>query len=178
MKITMTQSEVCNVIILIIQAFILLGQLHLSKKMHKDDISKQKGYFVIEETNYAHPDREQFRDKFVLKPNTVIGFNLIGDSDTIIVGSKTVVNGMTIEENVIPQNTIFTLDKRFNKCIHEISFSENCLAQDKIDVTIVFSLKNNRDYKYSETIIMEFENEHDIDDCKFWKLSKYNMIIE
>ena len=41
MKIVMTQSEIYNVIILIIQAIILLGQLRLSKRMYKDDISKE-----------------------------------------------------------------------------------------------------------------------------------------
>ena len=46
MKIVMTQSEICNVIILIIQAIILLGQLRLSKRMYKDDISKEKGYLL------------------------------------------------------------------------------------------------------------------------------------
>ena len=177
MKIVMTQSEICNVIILIIQALILLGQLRLSKRMYKDDISKEKGYFIIEETNYEHPDRAHYRDKFKLDSKTVIGFNLAGNSDTIIEGSKTIVNGITVAENVIPQNTIFTLDKRFNRYAHEILFSDNCLKQDSIDITIIFSLKNNRGYRYSETVIIEFENEHDIYDCKFWRLSKYNMII-
>ena len=114
MKIVMTQSEICNVIILIIQAIILLGQLRLSKRMYKDDISKEKGYFIIEETNYEHPDRAHFRNLFVIESKTNIGFDLVGNSDTILKGSRTIVNGVTIEENTIPRNIIFTLNQRFN----------------------------------------------------------------
>ena len=52
----MSKAEICNTIILIIQSIILLGQLSLSRKIHNSDISKEKGYFIIEETNHKHFD--------------------------------------------------------------------------------------------------------------------------
>lgn len=178
MKIVMTQPEICNVIILIIQAIILLGQLRLSKRMYKDDISKEKGYFIIEETNYEHPNRAHFRNLFVIESKTNIGFDLVGNSDTILKGSRTIVNGVTIEENTIPRNIIFTLNQRFNEYEHELLLSDNCLRKDDIDIIIIFFLKNTRGYNYSETITMKLKKQHDMCDCKFWKLDEYNMIIE
>ena len=55
-------------IILIIQAIILMGQLALSWKIHQQAISRDKGFFVIEKSNYITlPEvNERFERKFDL----------------------------------------------------------------------------------------------------------------
>ena len=68
----MSKAEICNTIILIIQSIILLGQLSLSRKIHNSDISKEKGYFIIEETNHKHFDKDHFRDLFEFDFETII----------------------------------------------------------------------------------------------------------
>ena len=173
----MSKAEICNTIILIIQSIILLGQLSLSRKIHNSDISKEKGYFIIEETNHKHFDKDHFRDLFEFDFETIIGFHLSGESDVIVKGSKTIINGVVTKENVIPREILFTLDKRFNKYCHKIMLNDNYLAQDKLDITIILYLENNRGYKYSESVIMQFENQHDTGEYKFWRLHKYNMVI-
>ena len=101
-----------------------------------------------------------------------------GESDVIVKGSKTIINGVVTKENVIPREILFTLDKRFNKYCHKIMLNDNYLAQDKLDITIILYLENNRGYKYSESVIMQFENQHDTGEYKFWRLHKYNMVIK
>ena len=40
-----------NIVILFVQAFILIGQLRLSKKINDQVMTREKGYFLVEKTN-------------------------------------------------------------------------------------------------------------------------------
>ena len=41
-------AEIWNIVILLVQAFILIMQLWLSRQIHIQTISKEKGYFIID----------------------------------------------------------------------------------------------------------------------------------
>ena len=75
----METSEILNICVLIAQAFILIGQLRLSQKINNQTISKEKGYFLIEQTNMPvkENDKGRFRNVFDLKNNRGIGFYTI-----------------------------------------------------------------------------------------------------
>ena len=51
----MKMNEIWNVVILLIQALILIGQLKLSKKINNQVMTREKGYFLIEKTNLDIP---------------------------------------------------------------------------------------------------------------------------
>ena len=40
-----------NIVILFVQAFILIGQLRLSKKINDQVMTREKGYFLVEKIN-------------------------------------------------------------------------------------------------------------------------------
>lgn len=47
----MEPAETWNVVILLVQVVILIGQLLLSRQINKQTTSKEKGYFIIDKTN-------------------------------------------------------------------------------------------------------------------------------
>lgn len=174
----MSTAEIWNIILLFVQAMILLGQLHLSRQIHNGDNAKEKGYFIIEETNYKHPDKKHFVNEFVLSQNTGISFCTTGKADVYLCGSRITVEGKIVKEHKTPYDAMFTLNDRFNKCTMYIPLTKAQLNEDKVGIVIEFYIKNSCNYKYTETISMQFENEHSRDVISFWKLCKYNMIFK
>lgn len=83
-------------IILLIQAIILVGKLILSRKINQQTFARDKGFFIIEETNYiTFPEyQERFRDKFVLTQDNGISFYVSCNSDIIVCSSELIIDGV------------------------------------------------------------------------------------
>ena len=111
----MKTADILDAVILLTQAFILIGQLLLSRKINQQTISKEKGYFLIEKTNIPTIKGEEgrFRDQFNLKDGGSIGFHAI-KADVILCSSIHSVNGI-IYETEKPSDAFYTEDNRFNK---------------------------------------------------------------
>ncbi|MFQ7119824.1 MAG: hypothetical protein ACLRPW_07420 [Intestinibacter sp.] len=122
----MTAAETWNVIILFVQALILIGQFLLSRKMSQQEIARERGYFIIEETNIFAPKEDylKVRDKFDLTNEQGLRFFVSGNADVIICGSELVIDGVVQKRNV-PGDVLFILDKRFNIFVENIELSEN-----------------------------------------------------
>lgn len=170
----MNQFDWLNVVILFLQTVILIGQLWLSQKINEQSLSKEKGYFVIEDTNYRTVADQQFRYKnqFHLEEETYINFELIGDSDVIVCSSALKINGIIQSCECIPRDSYFARDSRFNILAQKFAFSEKQLQENKIDIILSFELKNVSGYKYGEIITMQFEKK---EGSHLWYLKKYNM---
>lgn len=174
----MTMAEALNIIILFVQAIILIGQLLLSRKMSQQEIARERGYFIIKETNLlvheeAHP---RFRDKFDLTNGQGLRFFVSGNADVIIYGSELVIDGVVQKTDAIPSDALFTLDKRFNSFVEEIELSEKQIAKEYLDFKLSLDLKNCFGYKYKEIITMRFTKEPKVDNL--WWLSKYYMVFK
>lgn len=171
----MEELEFLNLVIIALQTLIIFMQFCLSKKINDQGFSKDKGYFIIEKTNYRTVEEYQYKftDQFQLSDETFIDFELVGDSDVILHSSNIEINGVHQSCDQIPRETYFSRASRFNKLTQKFNFSEQQLREKKIDVVLSYKLENVAGYKYCETIIMQFEKEKDEE--KFWDLKKYNM---
>lgn len=173
----MCNFDLWNILILIIQSVILFGQLHLSKKINDQTISREKGYFVIEESNYVtFPDvQSKFIDKFDLRSGNTIGFYVSGNSDVFVCGSELSINGRIQEASPAPYETIYTLNNRFNRLVVPLNLNESQLKKEYLDIQLSLNLKNCVGYTYTQIITMQFTRDQNNDISHFWTLSKYNM---
>ena len=174
----MTAAETWNVIILFVQALILIGQFLLSRKMSQQEIARERGYFIIEETNIFAPKEDylKVRDKFDLTNEQGLRFFVFVNADVIICGSELVIDGVVQKRNVVPGDVLFTLDKRFNIFVENIELSEKQKAKEYLDIRLSLNLKNCSGHEYQEIITMRFNKEPHLDNL--WWLSRYNMVFK
>lgn len=171
----MSKAEIWNVIILLTQAAILVGQLLLSRKINQQTISKEKGYFLIEKTNIQTVEGQErrFRDQFDLKKGGIIGFHAI-KADVILRSSVHSVNGIMYETEK-PSDAFYTEDNRFNKLLVPLGLKESDYQKDYLDIEVVFNLKNSAGYKYKETVNIRFQK---IENDSRYRIGKYNMSFD
>lgn len=167
--------DIWNIVILVSQVVLAVGQLWLSHKINNQVLSREKGYFIIEETNFLadEKNRPRFRDTFDLTSNRGIGFYVNG-ADVIICGVDYYINGSFYSEGK-PYETFYTLDKRFNKFIFMLELKEADKQKEYLDLKIIFSLKNTVGYRYKETVDIRFSKTEWND---MWQITKYNMIFD
>lgn len=172
--ITLTTSEIWNVVILLVQAAILIGQLWLSKQINQQTLSKEKGYFIIDKTNaiMTKENESVVTGKFFLKSKNGISFYVSGNADVIVCGESCSINGIVRKNNTTPSKAYFTLDERFNRHIFEIEISDNEEKHEQLDFEFVFKLKNAVGYKYAEKIDITFEKIEG--QYSIWEIAKYN----
>lgn len=173
----MQPAEKWNVFILLVQAAILIWQVVLSRQIHRQTISKEKGYFIIDRTNAIVPEenKNDVVGIFNLKSKNGIRFYVSGNADVIVCDSRYSINGIVRKNYTTPSDAYFTLDDRFNKFIVEIEISDNEEKQKQLDFEFVFKLKNAIGYKYAEKIDVTFEKMENND--FIWKIRKYNTMF-
>ena len=171
----MKPAEIWNVIILLTQAAILIGQLVLSRKINQQTISREKGYFIIQRSNIPTIKGEEarFLDQFNLNDGIGIGFYCI-KADVILRSTSYSVNGVTYE-NGQPVDGFFTVDNRFNKLKVLLDLKESDLQKDYLDIEFVFKLRNTVGYEYTETVNVRFSK---MEDVSWHYISKYNMSFD
>lgn len=171
----MKTADILDAVILLTQAFILIGQLLLSRKINQQTISKEKGYFLIEKTNIPTIKGEEgrFRDQFNLKDGGIIGFHAI-KADVILCSSIHSVNGI-IYETEKPSDAFYTEDNRFNKLSVSLGLKEPDYQKDYLDIEVIFNLKNSAGYKYKETVNIRFQK---MENDSWYYISKYNMSFD
>lgn len=171
----MEPSEIWNIVILFIQAFILIEQLILSRKIHNQTISREKGYFLVEKSNIPSIEGEEgkFRDQFNLANGEKIGFYTI-KADVILRSSTYSVDGITYKPEK-PSDAFYTEDNRFNRYIIFLDLKESDFQKDYLDIKFVFKLKNTVGYKYTETVDIRFSK---MKNTPWYKITKYNMCFD
>ena len=167
----MTTDQIINMIILFIQVIILIGQLLLSRKINIQSISKDKGYFLIEDSNILVPKGEQgrFRDQFDLV-NRDIGFSVIKGDVTLRSLSYSVNN--VIYQLDKPADTFYTENSRFNKLAISLNLKDSDLQKDSLNIEFIFKLKNIVGYAYTEKINIRFSK---VQNEARYIMEKYNM---
>ena len=148
-------------IILIFQSLLLGGQLILSYRINRQSLSKNRGYFVLD-------NRNRF---YILRDD--INFTVSGDNDIIITGQTIQVDGITRVQNTIPFNTFFTKNGEFGTYSIKIPFTENELKRNRLSILVKFNLKSLQGFAYTETITTEFHKENEAGDL--WKITCFNL---
>ena len=161
-----------NIVILFVQAFILIGQLRLSKKINDQVMTREKGYFLVEKTNLNIPkeDENKFRDQFSLRNKGKIGFHVI-KADVILVNATCIVDGITYKKGQSEEG-FFTEDNRFNKFLIFLDLRESDFEKEHLEVEFIFDLKNVTGYKYTDIVNARFSK---MEDSDLWEITKYNM---
>lgn len=170
----MEMNEIWNVVILLIQALILIGQLKLSKKINNQVMTREKGYFLIEKTNLDIPKENDFRDRFNLRNKGKIGFYVI-KADVILLSATCIVDGITYKKGQSEEEGFFTEDNRFNKFLVFLDLRESDFEKEHLEVKFIFGLRNVAGYKYTEIVDVRFSK---IENDDLWKITKYNMRFE
>ena len=164
--------DILNSIILLLQLVLIAGQLRLSRKIHDDDIKKEKGYFIIGETNIPHSENEEhiYCNYFILDKS--IRFYLTGNSDVILSAFEYSIDGRHCTYGAI-RDLLFTLDKRMNILELDFDLKDYTLEKEQLDISLCLQLENLSGYHYSENIQISFKKEGETSNR--WFLEKYNM---
>ena len=165
-------QDFLSVLVLVLQLTLIWGQLRLSKKINSQTVSREKGYFIISETNYLFQEGEskRYRDLFDLKKG--VPFYVSGNSDVIVRASSYSINQNNHLEGM-PRDTYFTLDSRANTYVVLLDLKEYELARDQLDIIFKFQLENPEGFQYTEITEARFAREGNESDT--WRLSKYNI---
>lgn len=159
-----TWELIIAIIDIVVGVFIAILQIRLTKQISNQNLSNKKGYFAlknlsvdnIEKYNLEHPIR----------------FNLLGNGDVILLNEQAIVNG-NIVKNIGPCEQLFFKEGRTHGI--DLELSENKLKLDRLNIEIIFNLKNLAGYKYIETMQLEFKRK---ENEKYWELTRENILFE
>jgi len=93
--------DALNILILLLQLVLIAGQLCLSKKIHDDDIKREKGYFIIGDTNIPHSDHEESIYRNYFRLDSSICLYLVGNSDVILKAVEYSIDGRHCTDGAI-----------------------------------------------------------------------------
>ena len=131
-------------------------QIKISLQINEQSISREKGYFMAELTNLRNPqdnDYNRFIGDFYL--DRPIKCDLCGNCDTFIIQKMIKVNGK-VRENKDMLETFFSQYSKNLSLGIELPLSDKELTSNRIDIEIIFSMKNTSGYKYLEIMSMKF----------------------
>lgn len=163
-----------QLIILALQLVLMRGQLMLSEKIDKDSKRRDKGYFIIGETNFPYDVEKEpiYKENFDL--HLPIKFYLSGNSDVAVQKAMYSINGR--ECSVRGYEPLFcTLDRRMNRYDLEVELQEQDYQEKCLDIVVELRLENLSGYQYTEVIKTRFIKGKELDNA--WYLEKYNMVF-
>lgn len=169
-----------------LELILIAGQLRLSYKINNQNLSKEKGYFIIKKTNWLAP--EGHLDRFTNKYDITRGIPLYvaGNDDIIVIGVEIIVDGRTVQSMSTPRETYFTRDERFGTFILDSFFNKIDYENEYLNINVNMKLKNTSNYSYTQNMIMQFDKEENptpgsaeeinyIKSDDMWILSKFNI---
>lgn len=149
-------------------------QIRLSKQINMQNISREKGYFVIEDTNIRKVEDKDYKrciDLFDL--NDALHFKLYGNGDVFLLKEQIVINGIVVRAKE-PIETFFSIFAQSNPYGILLPLKPSHRQQTKINIELYLTLKNLTGYTYIEEISLEFEKR----DFRKWFLKKKNIIFK
>lgn len=149
-------NEILEIIIAGLSVIIACMQLKLSKQINKQEITKEKGYFIIEKTNLRKKDAKDYdRFTWIYNLKNALQFRLCGNGDVFLLKEQIIVNNIIIKDNQ-PLETFFSIydhDSHFGILLPLQSAHDTEL---RLDVEIILKLRNIMGNVYSEKILLEF----------------------
>lgn len=168
-------NTVLEIIIAGLGVIVACLQVKLSMQINEQNISREKGYFIMEQTNIRKPDDDDYRrfiGLFQLKND--IRFRLYGNGDVFVLQKTIKVNGM-IKENEEMLETFFSQFSQEAPLGFKLPLTSKDENSDRLDIEILFLLKNVTGYKYIERITLNFTKN---DSDNIWILKKRNINFE
>lgn len=168
-------NTILEIIIAGLGVIVACLQVKLSMQINEQNISREKGYFIMEQTNIRKPDDDDYRrfiGLFQLKND--IHFRLYGNGDVFVLQKTIKVNGM-IKENEEMLETFFSQFSQEAPLGFKLPLTSKDENSDRLDIEILFLLKNVTGYKYIERITLNFTKN---DSDNIWILKKRNINFE
>lgn len=147
-------------------------QLKLSKQINRQEITKERGYFLIEKTNLREKDDEDYnRFVWLYDLDEALQFRLCGNGDVFILREQVIINNIIVDDKQ-PRETFFSIydDSSHYGILLPIESIDDELL--RLDVEIILKLKNIMGNVYCEKISLEFTRRDKA--CKEWTLHKKN----
>lgn len=146
----------CQIIIAGLSVVIACLQLRLSKQINMQNISKEKGYFIVEETNIRkREDKDYNRCIGLFDLRDPLHFRLYGNGDVFLLKEQIVINGITVENQELLE-TFFSIYTQDNPYGIILPLKETDKAKPELDVEITLKMKNIMGNVYTERILLEF----------------------
>lgn len=168
-------SQIWEIIIAGLSVIIASLQFKLSKQINFQNISKEKGYFIIEETNIRKKDDEDYK-KFIGKfdLNNAICFRLCGNGDVFLLREQIIINGIVVKNKELLESffSIYAQDVPYGILI-PLKKIDN--EKPRLDIEITLKLKNIMGNIYTEKILLKFMKKNYE---KEWVLQKSNTTFE
>ncbi len=107
--------------------------MYFTYKMHKQALDGDKGYFIIEETNFSvgKEDKYRFRDSFDL--NKLIGFIVHGEDNVILNHVIVMVDEKKYVDDKC-DGIFFSCDQRFNRFVLDCKLTAEDLLKEFINI--------------------------------------------
>lgn len=156
-------------------------QYKLSKQINKQDISREKGYFILEETNLKKKEAEDYKlfiGKFSLNdPDKPLRFRLYGNGDIFLLSEQIIIDGITVINNE-PLETFFSIysqDTSIGRLAILLPLRESDKRKLRLNVEIILKMKNIMGNVYTERIALEFERQ---ETAREWYLRRRNTYFQ
>lgn len=164
-------SMICEIIIAGLGVIVACLQIRLSKQINEQNISRDKGYFIVEETNIREKkDSDYKRCIGIFDLKTPLHFQLYGNSDVFLLKEQVKINGI-IKDSKELLETFFSLYSQESPYGILLPLNEKDKEADRLDIDILLILKNINGYTYTEEISLVFSNNSSYD----WILKKKNI---
>lgn len=159
-----TCALVIEAIGILVGIIITILQIRLTKQINNQAYSNKKGYFALKNISAEDIDNYNLGDH--------IEFSLFGEGDVILLNEQVIVNG-NIVKNTGPCEQLFSKERGTYGI--DLKLNENKLKLNRLNIELIFDLKNLAGYKYTETMQLEFkrtENEN------YWELTRENILFK
>lgn len=168
-------SGIFEIIIAGLGVIIASLQFKLSKQINLQNISKEKGYFIMEETNIRKKDDEDYK-KFmgVFDLNNPINFPLCGNGDVFLLKEQIIINGIVVKNKELLE-TFFSIYAQDVPYGIQIPLKKTDSEKPRLDIDITLKLKNIMGNIYTEKILLKFMK---IDSEEEWVLQNSNTSFE
>lgn len=149
-------NEILEIIIAGLSVIIACMQLRLSKQINKQELTKEKGYFIIEKTNLRKKDAEDYdRFTWLYDLKNALQFRLCGNGDVFLLREQIVVNNIVVEDHQLLE-TFFSIYDNNSHFGILLPLKSTYDTELRLDVEIMLKLKNIMGNVYSEKIFLEF----------------------
>lgn len=149
-------------------------QVRLSKQINEQNMAKERGYFIVEETNLSKRENDDYHKYIgIFNIKAPIHFNIHGNGDIFLLQQLISVNGNIVDRKE-QLETFFPNSNEYAKFGILLPLKEKDKEQKRIDVDITLKMKNIMGYTYTEVVSLQFEKD---DDNSLWFLKKRNTMF-
>ena len=159
-------------LILAVQVIIVALQLRLSYRINKQELSRNKGYFIPGTTNLPHVREYESRYSGKYDLHLLFPFDLAGNDAVSILSYRVESDEKPlIDTRGNYQPVFFVKERDLSSFECKLPFNEEMLGRKALAVSVILRLENTSGYRYTEKMFMGFEKDAFLSE---WTLNRFN----